>query len=85
MNDFDPTSVRGRGLETLLPEGGLPFDEAPQKRPATTPEAFSSLTVSEAFDAIDWEGKAARERAQLDLSKLTVEEFFERFRWDPMA
>ncbi len=85
MSDSEPISIRGRGRTTLLPEGGLPFGDMPQARPAATPEAFLRLSVTEAFAAIDWEGQAAKKQAQLDLSKLTVEEFFERFRWDPMA
>ncbi|MEM1204863.1 MAG: hypothetical protein AAGN66_16660 [Acidobacteriota bacterium] len=86
MNDSDPTSIRGRGREILLPETGLPFAVGPDPDPArpalASPADFSLLTVAEAFGAVDWEGAKAQE---IDADALTVGEFFERFSWGEQA
>lgn len=80
MSDFDSTSLRGRGRETLLPEGGLPFTLGPSLRPAASPADFADLSVAEAFESVDWDGAQAAAQ-EVDLDSLTVGEFFERFSW----
>ena len=85
MTKDDSTTVRGLGRETLLPPSGFPFStdsSSPAAAPAAIPEDLLRLSVAEAFATVAWDGRPAETRPALDLSSLTVEDFFDRFAWN---
>ncbi|MCG8462960.1 MAG: hypothetical protein MI919_42290 [Holophagales bacterium] len=85
MTNDDSTTVRGLGRETLLPPSGFPFSteaSSPATAAAVIPEDLMRLSVAEAFATVAWDGRAAESRPNLDLSNLSVEDFFERFAWN---